>query len=188
MAPTLSMEEALRLLEAYSPTPAQVRRRSRAPGESVCVAGAAAGAARGGFVPRLKSRQTRPQTSLLPHALPLASLPSPKQPQRAAAVEFMRAELEALRARRKSKAFVIVPRDEAEKKAGRGRVVFREPTQKHHCVFEPDGAKTKGLAQPGAQPVGGARGGERGGGEKRRGGGCREGQTSGSWHTQRGRR
>lgn len=50
---------------------------------------------------------------------------APTAPQRAAAAEFLRAEAEALASRRKSKCFVILTPEEAESKAGPGRVVFR---------------------------------------------------------------
>lgn len=68
---------------------------------------------------------------------------------RAAATAFMRQEAEALACGRKTKCFVLISPEEAAVKAGEGRVVFREPTQKHHVVFEQDGSKTKGLARPG---------------------------------------
>jgi hypothetical protein len=75
-------------------------------------------------------------------------------PQRVAALAFCRAEAEAFLSYRKSKCFLLIPADEAALKAGEGRVVFREPTQAHHVVFEPDGSKTKGLARPGSFSVG----------------------------------
>jgi hypothetical protein len=73
--------------------------------------------------------------------------------QRAAAVAFLRSEADAVESKRKSKCFLILGAAEAVGKAGEGRVVFREPTQKHHVVIEPDGSKTKGLAQPGGFAV-----------------------------------
>lgn len=81
-------------------------------------------------------------------SLALLAAYRPTAPQRAAAVAFMRAEAEAIASRKKSKCFLLLPPDEGERKAGPGRIVFREPSQKHHLVIEPDGAKTKGLALP----------------------------------------
>jgi len=78
---------------------------------------------------------------------------APTAPQKAAAIAFLRSEAEAFLTHRKSKCFLLIPVEEAVVKAGENRVVFREPTQKHHIVFEPDGSKTKGLARPGSLAV-----------------------------------
>lgn len=50
--------------------------------------------------------------------------------QRAAAIAMLRDEEAAVAAGRKTKRFLLLPVDEAVAKAGEGRVVFREPTQK----------------------------------------------------------
>jgi hypothetical protein len=59
--------------------------------------------------------------------------------QHAAAAEFIKQEADAVLSGRKTKCFLIMAAADAAVKAGEGRVVFREPTQKHHgawgCVF-----------------------------------------------------
>lgn len=55
--------------------------------------------------------------------------------QHAAAAEFIKQEADAVLSGRKTKCFLIMAAADAAVKAGEGRVVFREPTQKHHGAW-----------------------------------------------------
>lgn len=113
------------------------------------------GAARAGHSPGpTPYRSPPPPPSPPTYRRPRARPPRAPLPHLRAAQALARAEAEAYASGRKRKCFLIMPAQDAAAKAGKGRVVFREPVQKHHICIERDGARTKGLSRPGGAQVG----------------------------------